>query len=131
MRLEHVQLISRDQAFRARDMGLVLSMQPNFTSDSTDYADRLPKASLEGNNPFRMLIDQAGFRPGKDLIFGSDGMPHGIANPASLSLFPPYPGQLLSLEELWTGYGPARGVSGSVSLEIDEAAGSARVLASG
>lgn len=120
VRLEHVQFISRDQAFRARELGAVLSMQPNFTSDTVDYRDRLDGETLARNNPFRMLIDAAGFVPGKDLLFGSDGMPHGIAHPAGCSLFPPLPGQRLSLEELVAGYGPARSVEGVVTLEIDE-----------
>ncbi|HAE22962.1 MAG TPA: hypothetical protein DCG47_11645 [Spirochaetaceae bacterium] len=119
-RLEHVQFIDRNQASKARELGLTLSMQPNFSSDSRDYADRLPAAALAANNPFRMLIDEAGFTPGKDLIFGSDGMPHGIAYPAREALFPDYPGQRLSLEELVAGYGLSRGIEGSVWLEIDE-----------
>ncbi|WP_257305450.1 amidohydrolase family protein [Geothrix campi] len=109
LRLEHVQFITETQARRARDLGLVLSMQPNFSSDSVDYADRLGPATLARNNPFRMLIDQVGFRPGRDLIFGSDGMPHGLAYAAQWSLFPPFEGQRLGLEELLAGYGPAPG----------------------
>ncbi len=122
IRLEHVQLITREQAFRARDLGVVLSMQPNFSSDSRDYRDRLPGSYLEANNPFRMLLDQAGFEPGKDLLFGSDGMPDGIAYAARESLFPDYPGQALTIEELAAGYGPARGIEGKIDLEVDEAA---------
>ena len=120
VRLEHVQLITREQAFRVRDLGATLSMQPNFSSDTRDYADRLPKSYLEANNPFRMLIDQAGFVPGKDLIFGSDGMPSGIAYAATEAFFPDVPGQLLTLDELVAGYGPSRGISGTVRLSIDE-----------
>ncbi len=122
VRLEHAQMITPDQAFRARDLGVVLSMQPNFSSDSRDYADRLPREYLEANNPFRMLIDRARFEPGRDLIFGSDGMPNGIAYAVSEALFPAVPGQRLTLDELAAGYGPARGISGRVTLEIDEAA---------
>jgi len=127
VRLEHVQLITREQAFKAKDLGVTLSMQPNFSSDSRDYADRLPRSYLEANNPFRMLIDEAGFTPGKDLLFGSDGMPNGIAYAAIQALFPVVPGQRLSLEELVAGYGPSRGVSGSISLDIDEKAGGVSV----
>lgn len=119
VRLEHVQFISKEQARRARSLGALLSMQPNFTSDTVDYRDRLDASTLARNNPFRMLIDELGFLPGRDLLFGSDGMPHGIAQPASCSLFPPVPGQRLSLEELVAGYGPARGIGGTVELEID------------
>lgn len=120
VRLEHVQFIDENQARRAKDLGLVLSMQPNFNSDSTDYADRLDAHWLEINNPFRMLIDRAGFVPGKDLLFGSDGMPHGIEYALQWSLFPPYPGQRLGLEELMAGYGPSVNATGESVLEIDE-----------
>ncbi len=129
VRLEHAQIISRDQAIRAKRLGITLSMQPNFTSDSVDYIDRMSLRYREANNPFRMLIDVAGFIPGKDLLFGSDGMPCGIAYAAQEALFPPYPGQGLSLDELVEGYGPAQGIEGSVTLEIDEERRSARVLA--
>ncbi|MBN1243182.1 MAG: amidohydrolase family protein [Spirochaetales bacterium] len=127
VRLEHLQFISREQAFRARELGAILSMQPNFSSDTEDYRDRLEPALLARNNPFRMLIDEAGFVPGRDLIFGSDGMPHGFAHPARCSLFPSAPLQRLSLEELVAGYGTARGVAGSFVVEIDDGAGSVRV----
>ncbi len=129
IRLEHLQFIDEHQARRAKRLGAVLSMQPNFSSDSRDYKDRLPESYLRRNNPFRMLIDEAGFEPGRDLIFGSDGMPDGIAYAATESLFPAYPAQRLSLDELIAGYGPARGVSGAVTLEIDEDNGRAVVIA--
>jgi predicted amidohydrolase YtcJ len=122
VRLEHAQFIQYDQARHARDMGLILSMQPNFSSDSVDYADRLPVDYLGANNPFRMLIDELGFVPGQDLVFGSDGMPHGLAYAVHCALFPPFPGQRLTLPELVNGYGPALGSSNdhkSIQLEVD------------
>lgn len=132
VRLEHVQFISQAQARRARDLGLVLSLQANFNSDSVDYLDRLPRGFPEINNPFRMLIDKLGFIPGKDLILGSDGMPQGLAYPLQWSLFPAHPGQALELEEFLAGYGPARGQAeaqaGGLRFEIDEASRSLRVL---
>lgn len=127
VRLEHVQFITEVQARRARDLGLVLSMQPNFSSDSLDYADRLGSDTLARNNPFRMLIDRVGFQPGRDLIFGSDGMPHGVAYAAEWSLFPPFEGQRLSLTELLTGYGPAPGDLSALELAIDEVAREVRL----
>lgn len=130
VRLEHVQFIDEIQARRAKDLGLVLSMQPNFNSDSTDYADRLDAHWLEVNNPFRMLIDRVGFVPGEDLIFGSDGMPHGIEYALQWSLFPPYPGQRLELEELVAGYGPSGNAAGESVLEIDEERKRVSLLAS-
>jgi predicted amidohydrolase YtcJ len=128
VRLEHVQFITPAQARRARDLGLVLSMQPNFTSDSVDYADRLDGDRLARNNPFRMLLDEAGFRPGRDLIFGSDGMPHGLECAAQWSLFPPFAGQRLSLDELCAGYGPAPGLAPLRELDIDEGARRVRLI---
>ena len=131
VRLEHVQFIDEAQAHRARDLGLVLCMQPNFSSDSRDYADRLAPHWLARNNPFRMLIDRAGFVPGQDLIFGSDGMPHGVEAALQWSLFPPHPGQRLSLDELVAGYAPDPGGSGHSLVEIDEAQQRVRLLGSG
>jgi predicted amidohydrolase YtcJ len=107
LRLEHVQFITCKQARRAKELGVTLSMQPNFNSDSVDYADRLEKDMLAANNPFRMLIDKVGFVPGNDLLFGSDGMPHGLSYAFRWSLFPPYPGQRLTMDELIAGYGGA------------------------
>ncbi len=110
-RLEHAQFISLAQARRCKELGLILSMQPNFNSDSIDYSDRLIPRHCEENDPFRMLIDEAGFVPGEDLVFGSDGMPHGPEAALSQSLFPARPGQALGAEELMSGYGKARGAA--------------------
>lgn len=104
LRLEHVQMINREQALRAKKMGITLSMQPNFSGDSVYYSDRLSQHYIQSNNPFRMLIDEAGFVPGKDLIFGSDGMPHGADEAAKFAFNPPFPSQMLSPEELIKGY---------------------------
>ncbi len=130
VRLEHVQFIDEAQARRARDLGLVLSMQPNFNSDSRDYADRLEGRWLEINNPFRMLIDRVGFIPGKDLLLGSDGMPHGVEYALQWCLFPAYPGQRLTLEELVAGYGLSEFGKGESLLEIDAAEKRVRLLGS-
>jgi len=128
VRFEHVQFISEPQARLAKDLGVVLSMQPNFTEDSVLYADRLDPGRRAANNPFRMLLDKAGFRAGEDLVFGSDGMPHGAAHAFRWSLFPPHPGQLLTIDELVAGYGEARGRSGTIILNIDERKASVEVL---
>jgi predicted amidohydrolase YtcJ len=121
IRLEHVQFMTEDQGRRARELGIVLSMQPNFNSDSVDYADRLEPRWREVNNPFRLLIDRCGFRPGQDLIFGSDGMPHGAEYALQWSLFPTHPGQRLTLEELLAGYDTGVESDGPVRLSIDGA----------
>ena len=104
VRIEHAQFISPGTAFAARESGIVLCMQPNFSIDSIMYADRLSPAELAANNPFRMLIDRAGYVPGVDLLFGSDGMPHGMVTALESSLYPPYPDQQLTLNEFRSGY---------------------------
>jgi predicted amidohydrolase YtcJ len=120
VRMEHVQFITLALAMRAKALGIILSMQPNFNSDSEDYADRLEPRDLAANNPFRMLIDQAGFRCGEDLIFGSDGMPHGVEYALQWSLFPPFPGQRLTVEEFTSGCGLAPEGHGHTVLTVDE-----------
>jgi hypothetical protein len=75
-----------------------------------------------------MLIDRVGFRPGHDLIFGSDGMPHGPTYAAQWSLFPPFAGQRLSLEELLEGYGAAPGDHPRQELAVDAATREVRLV---
>ena len=104
VRIEHCQFISEKSAKKAKDLGIILSLQPNFNEDSVIYADRIPEKYLKLNNPFRMLIDKAGFIPGKDLILGSDGMPHGIQFALEQALWPPFPAQKLEIDEFIEGY---------------------------
>ena len=118
-RIEHCQFISRETAERARSLGIVLCMQPNFSFESTCYRDRLPGQFLGRNNPFRMLIDDVGYMPGKDLLFGSDGMPHGVQYALESALFPPFPGQVLELSEFVAGYCMPDLENGFIDVAID------------
>lgn len=120
IRLEHAQFITKNQAKRARDLDIVLSMQPNFNMDSLIYADRLTEKYCIANNPFRMLIDDVGFTPGKNLIFGSDGMPTGVFDTLQQSLFPPIPGQKISLDEFVAAYCSENFEKGHINVEIDQ-----------
>lgn len=120
IRMEHCQFIDEPMAHDAKEIGIILSMQPNFSTDSIIYHDRLPSSYLERNNPFRMLIDKADFVPGKDLIFGSDGMPHGIMTALQTSLFPPFLQQRLTLDEFIAGYCMPDKTYGQVEIEINE-----------
>ena len=121
IRLEHTRFITESQAKKARDLNLTLSMQPNFNMDSIDYSDRLTKPYCERNDPFRMLIDKAGFKPGENLVLGSDGMPTGVFGSLPASLFPPAPGQRLSLDEYVAGYCTDNFDKGHIEVEIDNA----------
>ncbi len=122
IRIEHAQFISEATARRAKDLGLTLSMQPNFSDDSLCYLDRLSDGYAARNNPFRMLIDRAGFVPGADLLLGSDGMPHGVREALRQALFPPHAGQALTLDEFVAGYCVADTGPGRVEVETDRAA---------
>jgi predicted amidohydrolase YtcJ len=120
-RMEHCQFISRPAAEKAKSLGIILSMQPNFSIESDLYQDRLSDEYWLGNNPFRMLIDEVGFQPGNDLVFGSDGMPHGAEAALHASLFPPLAGQTLTLDEFVAGYCLPDEQQGYIDVCIDKA----------
>ncbi len=118
VRIEHAQLIDGTMAKRAKELGLILSMQPNFNADSVDYTDRLDSQYCQSNNPFRMLIDDYGFEPGSDLVLGSDGMPHGAEFALQQSLFPSVAAQKLTLDEFRAGYCLDDETQGTLEVEI-------------
>lgn len=120
VRLEHCQFISKEVAQGLKSYGVVLSMQPNFSYDSTKYADTLPSAYCKKNNPFRMLIDDVKYKAGENLIFGSDGMPHGMEHALKWSLFPLYETQKLTIDEFVNGYCMPNTENGYVEVEVDE-----------
>ncbi len=120
IRMEHCQFMSKDNAKKAKSLGIILSMQPNFSYDSIQYIDRISENYCRQNNPFRMLIDKVGFIPGNDLIFGSDGIPHGIDYALTMSLFPPLPDQKLTLDEFIAGYCMENMENGFIDINIDE-----------
>lgn len=119
VRIEHAQLISRQAAERAKASGIHLCMQPNFSDDTLHFASALRVDYRRRNNPFRMLIDEAGFVPGEDLFFGSDGMPHGVVEALRQSIFPPLASQVLTLDEFVAGYCLDRSDLGSIEVEVD------------
>lgn len=120
IRIEHAQLITEEQANAAIELGIKLCMQPNFSSDSSNYADRLDREYCTGNNPFRMLIDKVGYTPGENLLLGSDGMPHGIQSAAHHSFFPKIPSQQISIPEFVAAYCLDHLSPGFINLKIDE-----------
>jgi hypothetical protein len=129
VRIEHASLITPDQARRAKTLGITLSMQPNFNIESLSYSDRLSEDDCARIYPYRMLIDDAGFVPGEDLILGSDGMPHGAEYALQQSLFPPFDAQRLRLDEFVAGYCLPDESKGHIDFEIDDAARKVRVTA--
>ncbi|MFN6110038.1 MAG: amidohydrolase family protein [Planctomycetota bacterium] len=128
VRLEHAQLITREDAEWARRLGLMLCLQPNFSIDSTDYLERLGEQRARLNNPFRMLIDEIGFEPGIDLLFGTDGMPHGAEFAIRQGFSPPFPEQQLTLAELSAGFSGAPVGEGRIVCLCDDELREIRVV---
>jgi len=120
IRMEHCQFVSMENAMKAKSLGIIFSMQPNFSYDSVQYKDRISQNYCLQNNPFRMLIDKIGFIPGEDLIFGSDGIPHGIEYGLTMSLFPPFQSQKLSIDEFVAGYCMKDTSQGYIDIKINE-----------
>ncbi len=120
IRVEHAMFITKDIALRCKKTSIILSMQPNFSLDSLLFKGKLADKHLAKNNPFRMLIDEVGYIPGKDLIFSSDGMPYGIQSALETSLFPPYEGQKLTLNEMVNGYCLKDTSKGKINFEIHD-----------
>jgi predicted amidohydrolase YtcJ len=104
IRIEHAEFIDRSTARQAKELGIKLCMQPNFSSDSRVYEDRLSREMRARINPFRMLIDEVSYVPGEDLLFGSDGMPHGAEFALQEALFPLFDSQRITLEEFVAAY---------------------------
>ncbi len=89
--IEHAEAIARDQINRAADLGLVLSVQPNFLQWQFPgglYEKALGKKRARALNPFRDMIDS-----GATLIFGSDSMPPGPQYGMNLAANHPTPDQ--------------------------------------
>ena len=70
-RLEHLEMVTEDQAAQLGSWGVIASMQPNFDAlwggDAGMYAQRLGVARAGGLNRFALLASQ-----GVPLAFGSD-----------------------------------------------------------
>lgn len=118
VRLEHCQFLSLDMAKKAKALGIILSMQPNFSEDSIQYRDRLPTVYQRMNNPFRMLIDDVGFQPGVDLLFGTDNPYFDAAYALEAALFPPLESQELTLAEIVAGFCVAGMEKGAVEIDV-------------
>lgn len=72
-RIEHAEMITPEQVLRAKEIGVLLSMQPNFLKweyPSELYEQRLGKENFLLLNRFNMIL-----KLGAHLSFGSDNMP--------------------------------------------------------
>jgi len=104
-RIEHAEILRKEDVIRAAKLGLVFSMQPNFVwrwgliGVDGMYEKRLGKERTMINNPFRWVLDE-----NLILAFGSDGMPLGPLYGIKGALFHPNKELRLDLEEAIKSY---------------------------
>jgi predicted amidohydrolase YtcJ len=102
-RIEHFEIHHPDQVERARDLGVVLSMQPNFVGTWSDrggmYHLRFGDDRYRRNNEFARIL-----RAGATLAFGSDCMPFDPWWGLECALRPPHAGQRLPLPQALHAY---------------------------
>ena len=97
-RIEHFELPTKAQIERARDMGLNISMQPNFvgnwSGDEKMYQARLGAQRDRRSDPHRLVLEA-----GLPLAFGSDCMPISPLYGLHWAVNAPYPSQRVSVSE--------------------------------
>lgn len=99
-RIEHAELVRKEDLELAAKLGIVFSMQPNFVyrwglvGVNGMYEQRLGKERTLNNNPFGWVK-----KASIPLVFGSDGMPIGPLYGIKGALFHPNPKQRLTLKE--------------------------------
>ena len=113
-RIEHAELASRDQIMRAKDLGLTLSMQPNFIGNWSGPGSmnerRLGRARDEASNPLRWVLGA-----GTPLAFGSDGMPVSPLYGLHSAVNGPYGSQRIGVDEAIAAY-----TAGGARLSFEE-----------
>jgi predicted amidohydrolase YtcJ len=99
-RIEHAELLLKEDVERSKNYGLVYSMQPNFVwrwgmiGVNGMYEQRVGTERTLFNNPFRWVLDNNLL-----IVFGSDGMPLGPLYGIKGAIYHPNEKLRLSLEE--------------------------------
>ena len=120
LRIEHAQVVRKEDVARFAALGVIASMQPSHASDDMRWADaRLGPERVDGAYAWRWFLDA-----GVPLAFGSD-FPVEIVNPfwglyAAITRQddqgnPPggwHPDQILTLDEALRGFTSGRGPRG-------------------
>jgi len=113
-RIEHFELPVPGQVERARDLGLSVCMQPNFTGNwsgpGSMYERRLGPARDRASNPLRAV-----HAAGLPLALGSDGMPMGPLYGLHWAVVGRYPDQRLAIDAAIDAY-----TAGGASLGFTE-----------
>jgi hypothetical protein len=97
-RIEHFEYPIDSDIERARRLGVVASMQPNFVGEwgwpGGMYESRIGRERLVGGNPYKRLLDLGFHMP-----FGSDGMPFHPLYGIWSAVNHPQPGSRITIEE--------------------------------
>jgi len=93
-RVEHFSIPRAQSIEHARELGVIVSTQPNFATDVVPYAGRLGPERTQRNIPLRQLVDT-----GVHTCFGTDGMPNSMAFGLHCATTPPNKAQALTFEE--------------------------------
>ncbi len=99
-RIEHAEILRKEDVERAKSHGIIFSMQPNFVwrwgmvDVNSMYEQRLGRERTLVNNPFKWIFDENLL-----VIFGSDGMPLGPLYGIKGAIYHPNPELRLTLEE--------------------------------
>jgi len=97
-RIEHYELATPEQIARTAELGIAVSMQPNFVGDWSGegklYVDRLGEERDRRIDPHRSILDA-----GVHLAFGSDCMPISPLYGIHAAVNAPHPVQRVSVAE--------------------------------
>ncbi len=102
-RIEHFELASDEDIERARDLGIAISMQPNFVmnwaGEGKMYDKRLGSLRMHRVDPHRFVLDS-----GLLLAFGSDSMPMSPLFGVHAAVNAPYASERLAIHEALSCY---------------------------
>ncbi len=116
-RIEHDEMLTRDQIRRISKLEVIASMQPNFTGKwglpGEMYEQRFGSKRIETINPLRWIADS-----GITLAFGSDCMPFGPLYGVHWAVNAPFESQRLSVAEALRAYTVGGAFAGNAEQEV-------------
>jgi len=116
-RIEHDEMLTRDQIKRVSRLKVITSMQPNFTGQwglpGEMYEERFGQERMKTMNPLRWIVNS-----GITLAFGSDCMPFGPLYGIHWAVNAPFESQRLSVAEALRAYTMGGAFAGNAEHEV-------------
>jgi len=116
-RIEHDEMLTRDQIRRVSKLKVIASMQPNFTGQwgcpGEMYEERFGQERMKTMNPLRWIVNS-----GITLAFGSDCMPFGPLYGIHWAVNAPFESQRLSVAEALRAYTMGGAFAGNAEHEV-------------